>query len=272
MQTQECLSFQFPHLPSYYTIIAEPSDQQDSDETKYSRDVLVKVREAISQNRDNNTTLDELLMNCSVDKDNHIQALKESEKGTVILLKRQPNECFVNNYNSAVMLAWQVNMDLQFVLNAYTCTCVMYIASYITKSNRAMGLLLRTVAIEARTEELNQQLRKVGSVFLTHRELSVQECVYRVLSMPLKQLSHVNVYINTNSKSERVTVLKTKEVLDNMHKDNTDVFQKSFIDRYCHRPRIVQSMCLAEFAAAYNVDYCDKDPPNDVLPEPDSNK
>lgn len=62
-----------------------------------------------------------------------------------------------------------------------------------------------------------------------------------------------------------------EEALDNMHKDDTDVFQKSFIDRYCHRPQIVQSMCLAEFAASYNVDYCDKDPPNDVLPEPDGN-
>ena len=144
-------------------------------------------------------TLDELLTKCSVDKHEYIRALKESDKGTLILLKRQPNECFVNNYNSAVMLAWQANMDLQFVLNAYAC--VMYIVSYITKTDKAMGELLRKVAMETRTEELNQQLRQVGNAFLTHRELSAQECVYRVLSMPLKQLSRVNVYIDTNTKN-----------------------------------------------------------------------
>ena len=214
-------------------------------------------------------TLDELLTKCSVDKHEYIRALKESDKGTLILLKRQPNECFVDNYNSAVMLAWQANMDLQFVLNAYAC--VMYIVSYITKTDKAMGELLRKVAMETRTEELNQQLRQVGNAFLTHRELSAQECVYRVLSMPLKQLSRVNVYIDTNTKNDRVAVLKPKEALDDLHEDDTDVFQKSFIDRYSHRPQIVQCMCLAEFAASYNVDYCDKHQPNDVLPEPDDN-
>ena len=41
-----------------------------------------------------------------------------------------------------------------------------------------MGELLKHVAAEARTEELKTQLRKVGSAFLTHREVSAQEAVY----------------------------------------------------------------------------------------------
>ena len=36
------------------------------------------------------------------------------------------------------MLAWQANMDIQFVLNAYAC--VMYVASYV------MSELLKRVA------------------------------------------------------------------------------------------------------------------------------
>ena len=82
------------------------------------------------------------------------------------------------------MLAWQANMDIQFVLNAYAC--VMYVASYIMRS---MGELLKRVATEARTDKLKVQLGKVGSAFLTHRELSAQEAVYRLLSIPMKQLS-----------------------------------------------------------------------------------
>ena len=66
----------------------------------------------------------------------------------------------VNNYNGPVMLAWQANMDLQYVLNAYACT--MYVASYIMKTDRAMGVLLKHVPSEARTEELKSQIRKVG--------------------------------------------------------------------------------------------------------------
>ena len=40
-----------------------------------------------------------------------------------------------------------------------------------------------------RTDELRTQLRKIGSAFLDHREVSAQETVYRLLSLPMKQLS-----------------------------------------------------------------------------------
>ena len=103
------------------------------------------------------------------------------------------------------MLAWQANMDLQYVLNAYAC--VMYVASYIMKTDRSMGELLKRVTAEARTEELRTQLKKVGSAFLTHREVSAQEAVYRILSLPMKQLSRTVVFVDTNPKSERIAVL-----------------------------------------------------------------
>ena len=78
------------------------------------------------------------------------------------------------------MLAWQANIDFQFVLNAYAY--VMYVASYIMKTERSMGEILKRVTAEARTDELRTQLRKVGSAFLTHREVNAQEAVYRILS------------------------------------------------------------------------------------------
>ena len=74
------------------------------------------------------------------------------------------------------MLAWQANMDIQFVLNAYAC--IMYVASYIMKTERSMGELLKRVAAEARTDELRTQLRKVGLAFLTHRDVSAQEAEF----------------------------------------------------------------------------------------------
>ena len=51
--------------------------------------------------------------------------------------------------------------DMQYVLNAYAC--IMHI---IMKIDRAMGVLLKRVATEARTEELKCQMRKVGSVHI----------------------------------------------------------------------------------------------------------
>ena len=55
------------------------------------------------------------------------------------------------------------------------------------KCDRAMGEILKHVGSEVRTQELKALIRKVGSAFLFHGEVSAQETVYRVLSLPVKQ-------------------------------------------------------------------------------------
>ena len=147
--------------------------------------MLSKVQNLIAEGN-TDMSLDDLLDKAEVSESEYTQALEVSSKGNVVVLRREPS---VNNYIPSVMLAWQANMDIQFVLNAYAC--VMYVASYIMKTERSMGELLKRVATEARTDELKVQLRKVGSAFLTHRELSAQEAVYRIL------LSRSVVFIDT---------------------------------------------------------------------------
>ena len=81
----------------------------------------------------------------------------------------------------------------------------------------------------------------------------------------MKQLSRSVVFVNTNPKHERIAVLKDKNLRNQLDENDTNVFQKSLIDRYQHRPQTIQSMCLAEFAATYVTNYrCDDD--SDVLP------
>ena len=64
-----------------------------------------------------------------------------------------------------------------------------------------MGELLKHVAAEARTEELKIQMCKVGSAFVTHREVSAQETVYRILLLPMKQLSRSVVFVEYQLKT-----------------------------------------------------------------------
>ena len=227
--------------------------------------MLSKVQKLIV---DGNTDLSlaELLDKAEVTEKDYIDALEVSTNGNVVVLKREPGECFINNYNPSVMLVWQANMDIQFMLNAYAC--IMYVASYIMKTERSMGELLKRVAAEARIDELKYQLRKVGSAFLTHREVSAQEAVYRILSLPMKQLSRSVVFVDTNPKNERIAVLKDNASLTQLEDNDTNVFQKSLIDRYQHRPQQLSSMCLAEFAATYVVKYERND--CDALPAPES--
>ena len=140
-----------------------------------------------------------------------------------------------HNYNASVMLAWQGNMDIQYVLNAYAS--FKYV---VIKTEKSVGKLLKHITAEARTDELKMQMRKVGSAFLTHREVSAQEAIYRILSLPMKQLSRSIVFVDTTPKHERIPVLRDSNAKD-LDDDDTSVFQKSLMNRD-HLPCIKLSL------------------------------
>ena len=51
---------------------------------------------------------------------------------------------------------------------------------------------------------------------------------------------------------------KTQEELDELDDDSTDIFKSNIVERYIIRPTsiaLVDSMCLAQFAAYYYKDY-----------------
>ena len=60
--------------------------------------------------------------------------------------------------------------------------------------------------------------------------------MYRLLSIPMKQLTRSVVFVNTNPKIKQIAVLKSKESLSQLDDSDTNVFQKSLINRYQHRP------------------------------------
>ena len=92
---------------------------------------------------------------------------------------------WTNSFNIHCLHTWQANMDLQYIIDPYSCT--MYVTSYMMKSEKAMSELLLKVSKESGAEEVKTQMAKLGSTFLNHREVSAQEAAYRLLSLPLKR-------------------------------------------------------------------------------------
>lgn len=133
-------------------------------------------------------------------------AVKTVEHGDQIILKRDPKDIlYVNNYNLVLLRVWNANMDIQYDLDAYSC--VMYILSYISKAEREMGRLLKQAQKEASegNEDIVQDMRKVGSAYLNHREISAQEAVHRVCSLKLKDCSREVAFIPTDEHASRLT-------------------------------------------------------------------
>ena len=269
MHTQR-ICFGIPKFPSPVTIIStEPDAEQEKvEKVKQANDIFFRINEIIQEiDSFDDITLEQLLQVSHVSMDEYMEALQISKRGNTVVLKRTPQEININCYNPAVLRAWKANMDIQYILDAYAC--VMYVTSYMMKSERAMGELLKHVSHECRGDDIRNQLRKLGSVFLNHREVSSQEAVYRILSLPLKKLSRKCIFINTDPKNERVSMTKPLSSIQELENDEEDLYLTSLIDRYICRPDNLENMCLAEFAANYDVKYSSQETnDNDHTPDP----
>ena len=242
--------FNYPKPPSPHTIISDEPQENCQQQIDFAVKNLTAVKQVLeSKDLSTDITLQEVLDRAHVTLDDYTKSLSISKCGRSVILKRKPSEQSVNYYSPAILKAWEANMDIQYVVNAYAC--VMYIASYVLKAEKGMGELLKQAAREMEQGNTRQQLNKLGSVFLTNREVSAQEAVYRVLSIPLRRCSRSIVFINTDNKESRDALLLPFSQLQNLDDDNEDVYCKNIIDRYAARPKHCEDMCLAQFAASY---------------------
>ena len=106
--------FRFPQPSSSTTLISKPND--DDSVTDDASKTLAKVRKLLVNGK-TDVSLSELLTLANIESADYFQALAISSRGNTVVLKQEPCDCNINNYNPAVMLAWQANMDLQYVMN-----------------------------------------------------------------------------------------------------------------------------------------------------------
>ena len=100
---------------------------------KNSKELWKKFKNTLNDLKEGkDISFDELLKEFDVSEHQYLLAIQSSLNSPTIFLKRSPNELQINNYNPTCLLAWRANMDIQYVLDVYTCA--MYIVSYISKA------------------------------------------------------------------------------------------------------------------------------------------
>ena len=242
--------FGFPKAPSPKTIICrEPNDDENWDTIlKSACDVLTKVHELIDATTESQT-LDSILDKAHISTDTYINALKVSHRGRSVILKCDPSDVNINGCNHEILCLWGANIDFQFVLDEYST--VMYICSYMMKSEKAMGEVLKSVARECQSEPIDQQLKKIGKTFVGHRVVSAPEAAMHILSMWLMKKSRKVTFVNSNMRDDRISLPKNNKTLGDMDEDEENVYMTSIHDRYASRPDLLNDMCLAKFAVNY---------------------
>ena len=179
--------FNYPQPPMKETTILYPleTDIAQSQQRLYD-DTWKNIKQHLNDMKEGlDITFNKMLSNLNITEDIYISAIQSSLNTPTVFLKRSPNELRINNYNPACLKAWRANMDIQFVLDVYACA--VYIANYISKSQKGMSDLLRQACVEARKQNstIKQQVRDIGSKFLNNVEISAQEAVYIILQLPM---------------------------------------------------------------------------------------
>jgi hypothetical protein len=281
--------FNFPKPPCNRTFICHPLDpvEQNDDNASYqkaleerldqekkAKETLGEIWKLLEDPTQDFSDFDQVLRAAGTTQAEFEKLLETLSKKQTIYLKRRVGDQWINNYNPHLIRCWNGNMDIQYVLDPYAC--VMYIVSYITKAEREMGDLLRNAQREAAegNNDAVQQLRKLGSVYLQNREVSVMGAIYLICSMPLRKSTRKVIFLQTGLDGQRIS-LPLRQLQANA--DNSEqVWMSTHIDKYLARPNTAKynNMCMATFFSShYQVssksDNINADPDEETDDEPD---
>lgn len=243
--------FNFPKFPSDKTFISrKPEEEFATEEVTAAGNLLQNVSNYIIDEDNENSSNKDMFTELNTNQDALQKAYTTTANKTSVILKRDISSCWINQYCEPLLLAWNANLDVQFVVDAYSC--IVYILSYISK--REMALLLETCFKECLNRgntDSKAIMKKIGFMYIHNRELSAQESVYRVCSIPLKRCSRKVLFLpsgpNVVKLSLLLSVLKNRSINGDLDED--DIWMVSFIERYRARPdgSLFDYICYAEF-------------------------
>ena len=299
--TKSCLKYNghcrygFPKLPSPETLVAQPietiypgiTDEEKTEMKEKAHKVFEAARKKLDDpDFDENMTLDDFYISIGTSKDEYLSLLRITEKGKVLILKRECKERYINNYNPEMIMAWNANMDLQLVVDAYAV--VSYIVSYMNKEENQTTPFLREALSAAAGKTAKEKLKDLKEAYLTHRQVGASEAAYKIIpSLCLKKSNISCIFVATGFPKNRSRFFK--KIPDDQTEANEDLYEQdqdeadsdfedcnnlqkpssskrckiegregtyeestTVIDRYVARPKYLENICLGQFAISYS--------------------
>ena len=292
LKTGRC-RYGFPKLPSPKTLVAKPigmthpdlkSEEEKNAKMARVTEVLGAAKDLINDpDFDENMTFEDFYAAINTNEKEYLELLGISERGKVLVLKRNCKERFINNYNSEMLTAWNANMDIQLVVDPYAV--ISYIASYMNKEETQTTPFLREALTANAGKTTKEKLKALKEAYLTHRQVGASEAAYKVISsLRLKDSNISCIFVVTGFPQNRSRFFRKvqddqeefeeyeneqidadSESDDDMEQERPPVLNKckiegregtyqesiTVMDRYMARPCHLDGICLAQFAISY---------------------
>ena len=283
----EC-RFGFPKLPSPETLIAQPV----KGDTETRKRILKKCHQTISKVKevlDDKEKMDKimkkfnkneeapgknykkkrlerielLLKEASVTMEDYKTALQSKQSGYSIILARDVDEIFINNYNVEWLRAWNANLDVQICLDFHAV--VTYITDYYSKCETELVKLIKVALEKSDGTDNKEKMKIVSNVFQRSRQMGEAEAVYKLIPNMVLTNSNVTcqwVALGTvEERSSRYQKAKQQHIdagipLTELEGHEGLWYQQQDIwSKYLRRPDALKTISFAQFSKMYRSSY-----------------
>ena len=182
-------------------------------------------------------------------------ALSVCDHGTKVVLKRNIQDIFINNFNPDWMIAWDGNMDIQPILDYFAC--ITYMTDYVCKAETKTTQMLKDVKKAKKKEGASNRdlMYALGQAYLTSREMGECEAYYKLdKNLHFKQSNVRTIFIGSGFPQNRAKFLrKCVSEADASRGISVDGHDGKFLEseshhcKYAMRPTFLERICLCQF-------------------------
>ncbi|XP_055632950.1 uncharacterized protein LOC129773377 [Toxorhynchites rutilus septentrionalis] len=242
--------FNIPYWPMDQTRVLIPITAGDGRRDQLSRRAA-KMRDTLETKVFD--TLEAFLADSNCTFDYYLDVIRSSIRRPTVIMKRSMTQLWSNPFNPWIAKILRSNMDLQFVLEEFSCAA--YVVEYVNKTNKGISSLHRELIKlqeEHPEQDYNGLLKKVSIKMLNTVEMSAQEAAWYMLRQPMSEASRKVEFIPTMWPHQRIKSRKRIKQMDEegLENDSTDVWTLNIIQRYESREGM-DEVCLVDFAAHY---------------------
>ena len=175
-------------------------------------------------------------------------------------LPRTAKERMINDYNPAVLLVWEGNMDIQYI-GEKSAILNWYITKYTTKAEK--GHYNAAYSELTSTKSLSSRLWNVALRSLSNRECGALEVSDALLGIQLYETNRETVFKWVDINMVRSRRVKDFRTVSELTEDSEDLFHASWVDTYYpNRPMELEDTTLYDFVAWYDLE--SKEPKSSV--------
>ena len=186
--------------------------------TKASTITYIKMESPEEYKKNIRDRIEKVLKIASVGRDTPITyflyetaVIQQPRKGSEVLLRRDIDEIFINNYNPEWIVTWDANIDVSPVYDYYGT--ITYITDYFTKDSTGLTDVLKTAVKQLSDDmDMREKCHKLANMFMYYRQVGEAEVCYKLFAnMNLAYSSVATIFVPVVPKGERRNFLKRQD-------------------------------------------------------------